>query len=369
MKPRFPISGVNYRSEGEKSRHLASGAWISQTAGDCLREAANEVPDKPAVIAEDGSYSFRELDTLSESLAAGLIEAGLRPGDRAVFQIGAVKEIFVVLFGCFKAGIVPLCTLPQYREIEIKSLGERSGATAYFVQGDVSASFDQIGLRALDGAGAAVVKHLLVTRGEAAGAISIETLARKYDANTAREIVRPHDPSPDDVIMFQLSGGSTGLPKIIPRFHSEYLGSALWLAKAYELDGRRRRDVGAAAHPQCRHAVHRDPDRGDAAHQRDPELLRRGEIPRRHSAPQGDLHRQHRPGGAAHHGISAHRRSRPVVASPILHAVARRCARRPYRHRLRQHVRHHRRPADGLRAERSAGSAASRLRPRDLSRR
>ena len=87
MKPRFPIAGINYRSEGEKTRHLASGAWISQTAGDSLREAANEVPDKLAVIAEDGSYSFRELDTLSESLAAGLGEragAALETALRAV---------------------------------------------------------------------------------------------------------------------------------------------------------------------------------------------------------------------------------------------------------------------------------------------
>jgi non-ribosomal peptide synthetase component E (peptide arylation enzyme) len=255
MKPRFPIAGINYRSEGEKTRHLASGAWISQTAGDSLREAANEVPDKLAVIAEDGSYSFRELDTLSESLAAGLIETGLRPGDRAVFQIGAVKEIFVTLFGCFKAGIVPLCTLPQYREIEIRSLGERAAATAYFVQGDVSTNFDQLGFARSMLEAMPSIRHLFVTRGEAqggtGGAHSIEMLARKYDAKTAREIVRPHDPLPDDVIMFQLSGGSTGLPKIIPRFHSEYLGSAFWLTKAYELD---TDDVGMWALPLIHNA-------------------------------------------------------------------------------------------------------------------
>jgi non-ribosomal peptide synthetase component E (peptide arylation enzyme) len=251
MTPRFPIVGVNYRSEVEKRRHLANGAWLSMTAGDSLRDAAAAVPDKLAVVAEDGSYTFRELDTLSESLAAGLIEAGLRPGDRAVFQIGAVKEIFVTLFGCFKAGVIPLCTLPQYREIEIQSLGERAGASSYFVQGDVSASFDQIGfarsmLRTLPG-----VKRLFVTRGHADDAQSIDALAKKYDSQTARAIVRPHDPSPDDVIMFQLSGGSTGLPKIIPRFHSEYLGSALWLAKAYELDVD---DVGMWALPLIHNA-------------------------------------------------------------------------------------------------------------------
>lgn len=251
MTPRFTIPGIAYRSGEEKRRHLESGAWLPMTAGDSLRDAASAVPQKPAVIAEDGTYTFEQLDALSESLAAGLIQAGLRPGDRAVFQIGSVKEIYVALFGCFKAGVVPLCTLPQYREIEIKSLAERAGAIAYFVQGDISATFDQVGFARSMMQAAPSIRHLIVTRGEANGGLTMEALARKYDVASAREIVRPHDPSPDDVIMFQLSGGSTGLPKIIPRFHSEYLGSALALAKAYELD---ENDVGMWALPLIHNA-------------------------------------------------------------------------------------------------------------------
>jgi non-ribosomal peptide synthetase component E (peptide arylation enzyme) len=251
MKPRYPIAGVNYRSEAEKSRHLRSGAWLPLTAGQSLRDAAAEVPHKPAVIAEDGIYTFQQLDALSESLAASMLQAGLQPGDRAIFQIGAVKEIFVALFACFKAGIVPLCTLPQYREIEIRALGERAGATAYFVQADVSESFDQVAFARNMISVLPAIRHLLITRGEAEGALSIDAMSRQYDAKTAREIVRPHDPSPDDVLMFQLSGGSTGLPKIIPRMHSEYLGSALALAKAYELD---ENDVGMWALPLIHNA-------------------------------------------------------------------------------------------------------------------
>ncbi|MFN3347453.1 AMP-binding protein [Pseudorhodoplanes sp.] len=221
------------------------------TAGESLREAASVVPNKPAVIAEDGTYTFADLDTLSESLAAGLIEGGLLPGARAIFQIGSVKEIFVALFGCFKAGIVPLCTLPQYREIEIKSLGASAGATAYFVQGDVSPSFDQIAFARSMKDALPQVQHLIITRGQAQNACSLEELAIKYDGKIAREKVRPYDPSPDDVILFQLSGGSTGLPKIIPRFHSEYLGSALALAQAYELD---ENDIGMWALPLIHNA-------------------------------------------------------------------------------------------------------------------
>jgi non-ribosomal peptide synthetase component E (peptide arylation enzyme) len=251
MTPRFAIPGVAYRSADEKRRYLASGAWLPMTAGDSLRDAASAVPQKPAVIAEDGTYTFQQLDALSESLAAGLIEAGLRPGDRVVFQIGSVKEIYVALFGCFKAGVVPLCTLPQYREIEIKALAERASAVAYFVQGDVSANFDQVGFARSMMQAIPSIRHLIVTRGEANLSLAMEALARKHDVAKARDIVRAHDPSPDDVIMFQLSGGSTGLPKIIPRFHSEYLGSAVALANAYELD---ENDVGMWALPLIHNA-------------------------------------------------------------------------------------------------------------------
>ncbi len=58
MTPRFPIAGVNYRTAQEKRRHLESGAWLPITAGESLREAASEVPDKLAVIAEDGTYTL-----------------------------------------------------------------------------------------------------------------------------------------------------------------------------------------------------------------------------------------------------------------------------------------------------------------------
>ena len=71
-----------------------------------------------------------------------MLEIGLKPGDRAIFQLGTVKEIVVALFGCFKASVVPVCTLPQYREIEIGQLTDLSGAKAYFVQADFSPTFD-----------------------------------------------------------------------------------------------------------------------------------------------------------------------------------------------------------------------------------
>ncbi|MGH2396193.1 MAG: HEAT repeat domain-containing protein [bacterium] len=69
--------------------------------------------ERPFLIAEDTSTSFAEFDVRTERMAAGLLGLGLAPGDRALFQMGTATETAVALVGCFKAGIVPVCTLPQ----------------------------------------------------------------------------------------------------------------------------------------------------------------------------------------------------------------------------------------------------------------
>ena len=215
---------------------LARETGSNSTAGDMLRRAAADSPDKIAVVGHDGTLTFAAIDRLTESTAAGLLDAGLRPGERVIFQIGTVKEIFVALYACFKAGIVPVCTLPQYREIEIQKLAERSGATAYLVQADVHPSFDQLAFARRMRAAIPQIAHLIVTRGTAGpGELSLDALAQRFAREDARARVRPHDPDPDDVAAFQMSGGSTGLPKIIPRTHAEYLGSAAALGRRYEL--------------------------------------------------------------------------------------------------------------------------------------
>ena len=230
---RFPIPGVTYHSAERTHACRASGAWLWSTFGDTLRDAAQTDGEREYIIAEDGSLTFGALDRRSESVAASLLQTGLKPGDRAIFQVGTVEELVVALFGCFKAGIIPVCTLPQYREIEIGQLARLSGARAYFVQADFSPAFDLPGFARRMMAEHAGLAHLVVLRGAAGpGEHSLEEMSERLAFEEARAITAGADPAPGDVAMFQLSGGSTGVPKIIPRMHAEYLGSsASWNAR------------------------------------------------------------------------------------------------------------------------------------------
>ena len=234
MPPRFPIDGAHYRPQAEAELYYQTGSWYRGTAGDLLRSAGSAVPDKPAVIDDFGTLTFRELDERSESIAAALIESGLRPGDRALFQVGSNSQIVVALYGCFKAGLVPVCSLPIFREIEIGQLAERTRPKAYFVQADVHPTFDQAAFARRMQATYPEITHMIVINGGAvAGKYSLDEMATRYPAGAARAIVAPFDPSPEDLIQLQLSGGSTGLPKVIPKYHGEYLGSVNALSRRF----------------------------------------------------------------------------------------------------------------------------------------
>ena len=160
---------------------------------------------------------------------------GLKPGDRALFQVGTSKDFFTAFYGCFKAGVVPVCTLPQYRLSEMRHFADITAAKAMFVQADVNSRFDQTNFAVELAAAIPELKFVIAVRGDHEGATSLERMATAFTADEAHARMANVAPEILDVAVFQLSGGSTNLPKIIPRMHGEYLGSTRQLAERYDL--------------------------------------------------------------------------------------------------------------------------------------
>lgn len=223
---RIPLDGVAYVSESDASRYIEAGAWMQTTAGEALRQTARRLPEKRALLSTERQLTFGEWDEASERLGAALLDRGLAAGDRALFQMGTIVETAIALFGCFKAGVIPVCTLPQHREVEIGDLGARAAAKAHFVQADHS-RFDLVGFAQAMAARQSGPRHIIVARGAVPnGALGLDALIDSVSITAARERLRSVDIGIQDVLTFQLSGGTTGLPKIIPRFHGEYLGQS-----------------------------------------------------------------------------------------------------------------------------------------------
>ena len=220
--PLYEIDGLVRFLPGEVVHYVDCGAWLNMSAGDLLRTAALQSPDSLALVSPDQRLTYFDYNQRSERLASALLRLGLRPGDRAMFQMGTVPETAIALFACFKAGVIPVCTLPQHRSVEIDTICQMTQPRAYFVQADAS-RFDLPTFAADTATRFECLDHVIVARGNGPdGTLSMDSMiGGESETVHVDASVRI---GPLDVMVFQISGGTTGLPKVMPRYHGEYLG-------------------------------------------------------------------------------------------------------------------------------------------------
>ena len=223
VRPPELLAGVRYPDEDRLRRYVAEGVLTQETLVGAFRASFQANADRLALVGPEGRLTYRELDEKTERLGAALLALGLRPLDRAVFQCGNSNELLLAFFGCLKAGIIALCSLQAFRKLEIGYLGNLCEARLHVVQGD-DAKFDDVAFAQEMQAEVPSLSIILQARGERRGsAVLLADLIEEMPLARARAILAGVKPHPFQAAVFQLSGGTTGVPKIIPRFQNEYL--------------------------------------------------------------------------------------------------------------------------------------------------
>ncbi|MDO5622760.1 MAG: AMP-binding protein [Paracoccus sp. (in: a-proteobacteria)] len=208
------------------SLYRASGYWQGETFGQLLTRLAGAHPDRLAVVDQDHRWSYGELLSRAHDAAGGYLGLGLQPGDRVIVQLPNIAGFFPAVFGLFLAGLIPVYALPAHRQTEVAHLARRSGARAIVVA-DRHDGFSHPGLAEAVRAEVPALQRIIVL-GEAGGQIA-------FDSFRAGPALPQVDPSA--VAFLQISGGSTGLPKLIPRTHDDYIYSFRASAEICRLDG------------------------------------------------------------------------------------------------------------------------------------
>ncbi|MER6348131.1 (2,3-dihydroxybenzoyl)adenylate synthase [Streptomyces sp. NPDC001595] len=200
-------------------RYRAAGYWRGETFGGVLRERAAAHPDRIALVdpaPERRTWTYRQLDERADRLAAGFAAYGIGRGDRVVVQLPNVGEFVEVVFALFRIGALPVFALPAHRETEISHFCSFAEAVAYVIP-DRHAGFDHRELASAVRARTPGLRHVFV-----AGDPGEHTAL----AEVAREPSGPlPGPAPHELAFLQLSGGTTGVSKLIPRTHDDYLYS------------------------------------------------------------------------------------------------------------------------------------------------
>ncbi|GAA2581305.1 AMP-binding protein [Actinomadura fulvescens] len=198
------------------ARYRAAGYWRGQTFGALLTSLAHAHAGRLAVAGERAGtvtrWTYAELDERAHRIAAGLAGLGIGPGDHVVLQLPNIPEFMPVVFGLWRAGARPVFALPAHRRTELRHFAAQTGAVAILTVESHEGHEHAATARAV-ARDVASLRHVL-----AVGSAEFDDLA----ATAPRELP---DPDPAGVAFLQLSGGSTGVPKLIPRTHDDYLFS------------------------------------------------------------------------------------------------------------------------------------------------
>jgi 2,3-dihydroxybenzoate-AMP ligase len=178
-----------------------------------------------------GTELIATADSRRDALASRLVDdLGLVREDRMVVQLPNCWQFVVLTLACLRAGIVPVMALPAHRKHELGYLIEHSEAAAIAVPATLR-GFDHAEMAEQLRAGSDTLEQVIVAGDDVRpGHVDLTALcAQPADpADKASHRARWDSDQPDSrtIAVFLLSGGTTGLPKLIARTHDDYAYNA-----------------------------------------------------------------------------------------------------------------------------------------------
>jgi len=215
------LEGVVRFPQEFAARYRAKGYWEDRSLRDTFAEISARYSDRVAIIDRDREVTYAELDERATRLALNLLDEGLRPLDRVVVQLPNVVEFAYFYFALQKIGCIPIMALPTHRYREISQFVELSGAAAC-VAPDRARDFDYTKLIRRIRNAHTNLRLGIILGAAPKGFLSLTELIERKSARSADDL-KSITIDPEDPALFQLSGGTTGVPKLIPRTHNDYV--------------------------------------------------------------------------------------------------------------------------------------------------
>ena len=208
------LAGVTPFPPEFAARYRARGYWEDVPLGRFYAGAFDSHGDRVALISGAERVTYSQLKKRVERLALHLLEVGVAPLDRWVVQLPNIPEFVYLYFALERLAAVPIMALAGHRWNEINAFFELSGASGYAVSeklGDLDSQQLVTPLRAAH----PDLRTVL-------GATSIRRMVDEEPRGATAEL-ESLEVDPDEPCILQLSGGTTGVPKLIPRTNNDYV--------------------------------------------------------------------------------------------------------------------------------------------------
>lgn len=209
--------------------------WLGVTFGDIFDKATDLYPRREALVDDKVRLSYCQLRERVDKLAIGLIKLGIKKGDRVLIQLPNWGEFVYSFFALQKIGAIVVLLVPQYAQIEINHLSRLTHASAWILP-EKYRKIDYLPIINDVLKTNSKIKHVILARGhEGTQFTSLEMLMRDAELDEKNILrVAKRRPNPMEVALLLPSGGTTGLPKVAPRTHNDYICSVEYHTRALE---------------------------------------------------------------------------------------------------------------------------------------
>lgn len=182
---RLSIVSKNQSDELDHLRLTATGDAPLRFFHDCLDHFAQQQPDHEALVAIDGSFTYREMNETCSRIAAALRKRGVMARDRVALLLPRTSRLILSLFGVLKAGAAYIPCDPEYPADRIKLILEDSEA------------------------------RYIITTADHMGDLPADKAINVEDLISDNATLQPcdNDITPDDLAYLIYTSGSTGRPK------------------------------------------------------------------------------------------------------------------------------------------------------------
>jgi 2,3-dihydroxybenzoate-AMP ligase len=215
-------------------RYRQRGYWQDRPLRDEFKTVYERYNDRVALVDGEHSFTYTDIDRITTNLALNLLDLGLKPLDRVVPTLPNVHEFVLLYFALQKIGAIPIAALVTHRFAEINQFVQLAEATMC-VYPEKSGDFEFSPIMDRVQEQHPCMKFKVVLGNPKPGEHSLRDLINK-PATLPIQALTGIKIDPLDPCIFQLSGGTTGIPKLIPRTNNDYAYNSKVAAQVCEVN-------------------------------------------------------------------------------------------------------------------------------------
>ncbi len=200
------------------AQYRQKGYWEDITLREMLDQSVRRHGDKTALVFQGRRISYLQLAADIDRLAVRFHEVGLQASERVVLHLPNIPEFVATFFALLTLGVIPVLALPAHRHNEIRHFIGHSGAVAYFIPAIVRDFDYRLLAQQLKAEFQHRPRHVFVAGPPLKGQLPLTSESPIREKPASRPETRP---DPAEVALMLLSGGTTGLPKLSPRTHTD----------------------------------------------------------------------------------------------------------------------------------------------------